>query len=1043
MVQPIAAGGMGEVFLARDEKLDRLVAIKLLRDGFDNDELRGRFEAEARNVAKLTHPNIVTIYEYGAHDGRPYIAMEYVAGHSMAELIRRRTPLSVARRVRLIEELCSGLGHAHKAHLVHRDVKPANLMVTTSGMLKVLDFGIAKLRGTDRTQKGMLIGTLNYMSPEQITGKPVDHRSDIFAVGAVLHEVLTYEQAFKGDLTTAMFAIVHGEPEPLAERCPELDAAFQDVVNRCLAKDPDARYQDLGLLKRELGRLRRPLEEDDGDLPEALGFLDVEKTMVFRQPASDAEGKAVGPDTRRALGSALVSGEAAIERGQFDSAERHAEQALALESSNASAQDLRSRARKAREAATVASQVGHAREALEADQIDVARAALATAAKLAPDSPTIRGLAGQVDQRAADLERFDRSVALARERLGAYDFEEARDLAETAELIRPKHSELGRLRDEIERADAARRAWIGEQLAEVDDLLARQDFDGALARVEEACAESPHTESLRVLASQVRAAWDAALRAEDERQREIEAGRRAEEARQRELVEQQRLAEARAQRIATLLDTARRTAGPVQARRDAAAEVLRLDPGDAEAARLLPPLDAALAETARQKALDAALAAGEALLAKGELDASAAKAAEVVKARPDDARAATLASSIVEARRKREAAREALKNARALAATGRWDDAEEALKTLDAREIEVVALLTSVGRGRAREHRHRQVAAVVAQVQGIARNRGVQAGMGAVGVVALTIWLWPAPAPEPTVDPTTGEPAVGAPLGPSVLGSQMPAPANPSLAVPGTTSPNPPDPGPDRSTPPNTPPSPAPTKQDAPQPEVTVPQPERPAIKATPSPTDPPTPGNAPARPRDPLSPSNNTTPRPASVSPDREGPIRPVSPPDTSRLTPPPVKTTPVDTPPPVETAPKPPEVPLVLPGPVAAAGTESIRRQTEELQIRSAIGQFGRAYQEKDLNGMKEAWPGMDRGTEGSYREVFRSYRKLGWTLLRSTVNIAGDSATVRCDVQVEQVELRSDRTIVNNRSYQFRFQRQRSGWTIVEVANLRAGQ
>ena len=131
------------------------------------------------------------------------------------------------------------------------------------------------------------------------------------------------------------------------------------------------------------------------------------------------------------------------------------------------------------------------------------------------------------------------------------------------------------------------------------------------------------------------------------------------------------------------------------------------------------------------------------------------------------------------------------------------------------------------------------------------------------------------------------------------------------------------------------------------------------------------------------------------------------------------------------------------MLPGPVAAAGTESIRRQTEELQIRSAIGQFGRAYQEKDLNGMKEAWPGMDRGTEGSYREVFRSYRKLGWTLLRSTVNIAGDSATVRCDVQVEQVELRSDRTIVNNRSYQFRFQRQRSGWTIVEVANLRAGQ
>ena len=145
---------MGEVFLARDDRLDRLVAIKLLRDGFDDEELRGRFEEEARNVAKLTHPNIVTIYEYGAHDGRPYIAMEYVAGHSLADLIRGKMPLPLARRVRLIEELCSGLSHAHKAHLVHRDVKPANLMVTTSGMLKVLDFGIAKLRGSDRTQKG-------------------------------------------------------------------------------------------------------------------------------------------------------------------------------------------------------------------------------------------------------------------------------------------------------------------------------------------------------------------------------------------------------------------------------------------------------------------------------------------------------------------------------------------------------------------------------------------------------------------------------------------------------------------------------------------------------------------------------------------------------------------------------------------------------------------------------------------------------------------------------------------------------------------------
>ena len=384
---------MGEVFLARDDRLDRLVAIKLLRDGFDNEELRGRFEEEARNVAKLTHPNIVTIYEYGAHDGRPYIAMEYVAGHSLADLIRGKMPLPLARRVRLIEELCSGLSHAHKAHLVHRDVKPANLMVTTSGMLKVLDFGIAKLRGSDRTQKGMLVGTVNYMSPEQITGQPVDHRSDIFAVGLVLHEVLTYDQAFKGDLTAAMFNIVHGQPEALAVRCPGLDPGFQAVVNRCLAKRPEDRYHDLNLLKRDLARLRKPLEDDDVELADTIGLMEGANTPVLppAAPTSATVARVVGPDTRRALASAVAAGQAAIARGQFESAVRHAEQALALEADDAAARYLLERAHRALEAAKVASQLGHAREALQRDRLDDARTALMTAAQLAPGRRRARG----------------------------------------------------------------------------------------------------------------------------------------------------------------------------------------------------------------------------------------------------------------------------------------------------------------------------------------------------------------------------------------------------------------------------------------------------------------------------------------------------------------------------------------------------------------------------------------------------------------------------------------------------------------------------
>ncbi len=512
VVQPIAAGGMGEVFLARDEKLDRLVAIKLLRDGFDNDDLRGRFEEEARNVAKLTHPNIVTIYEYGAHDGRPYIAMEYVAGHSMAELIRRKMPLPLARRIRLIEELCSGLTHAHKAHLVHRDVKPANLMVTTSGMLKVLDFGIAKLRGTDRTQQGMLVGTLNYMSPEQITGKPVDHRSDIFAVGAVLHEVLTYEQAFKGDLTTAMFAIVHGHPEPLAARCPGLDAGFQRVVDRCLAKAPEDRYQDLSMLKRDLARLRKPLEEDDGDAVDTLLSVDLEKVIgATPTPTTGLTGKAAGPDSQRALDSALAAGQAAIALGQLDSAARHAAQALALDSDNALALDLLERARRSRDAEPTP----HLAETLvvpRPDESALRRRAEETARAEAEERARVdaerRAQAAAVELARAEAEEQANAAAEKRQHAEA----EERARVEAERRAQAAAAELARAEDARRRDEEARRAAQADRAHRVNTLLtrARRTADSLTAR-RAAAAELLRLDPQHVEAGAVLAELDAAI----------------------------------------------------------------------------------------------------------------------------------------------------------------------------------------------------------------------------------------------------------------------------------------------------------------------------------------------------------------------------------------------------------------------------------------------------------------------------------------------------------------------------------------------------
>jgi serine/threonine-protein kinase len=218
----IESGGMGDVYLARDPALDRPVAIKFLREGFDNQEMRERFEREARAAGRLSHPNIVTIYEFGIFESRPFIAMEFVRGEPLSKLVRRRESIPLVRKLEMMEGLCSGLAHAHKTGLVHRDIKPANLMVDLDGggPLKILDFGIVRMAGSGLTSHGVLVGTINYMSPEQITGRgTIDHRSDVFAVGAVLHEIFTYQRAFPGEMTDVLYKIVHAQPESAATLC--------------------------------------------------------------------------------------------------------------------------------------------------------------------------------------------------------------------------------------------------------------------------------------------------------------------------------------------------------------------------------------------------------------------------------------------------------------------------------------------------------------------------------------------------------------------------------------------------------------------------------------------------------------------------------------------------------------------------------------------------------------------------------------------------------------------------------------------------------
>jgi len=247
---------MGVLYLAFDPITEREVALKVLR--VDSHDLRERFLSEARLAARLQHPNIVTIYDVGAHEDQPFIAMEFIAGETLGQLVHRRAPLTLSRRIALMEQVCVGLAYAHRHGIVHRDVKPANLMISRdSGVLKVLDFGVAGRVGADPGDEGqMLMGTPNYMSPEQVVGQPSDHRSDIFSVGLVLYELLTYQQAFSGESQQSiLLKVLNESPQPLAALIPGIDPSLPAIVDRALQKSVERRYPDLEAMRSDLSRV--------------------------------------------------------------------------------------------------------------------------------------------------------------------------------------------------------------------------------------------------------------------------------------------------------------------------------------------------------------------------------------------------------------------------------------------------------------------------------------------------------------------------------------------------------------------------------------------------------------------------------------------------------------------------------------------------------------------------------------------------------------------------------------------------------------------
>jgi serine/threonine-protein kinase len=254
VLERIGGGAMGTVYRAHDPQIGRTIAIKVLN--VNDQDLHARFRQEVRTAGTLTHPNIVAVHDYGEANGLPFIVMEYVEGQTLAEVLRDRVALSLPYKIRLMQQLCAALEYAHARGVVHRDIKPANLMLDRNGDVKVVDFGIAKAGDAELTRTGSVLGTLTYMSPEQIEGGLIDRRSDIFSVGVVLYEVMSSHRAFQGETPSQIIrAILNEQPVALAERCPGLDPAFDRIARKALHKNPSERYQTLAELSADLGRI--------------------------------------------------------------------------------------------------------------------------------------------------------------------------------------------------------------------------------------------------------------------------------------------------------------------------------------------------------------------------------------------------------------------------------------------------------------------------------------------------------------------------------------------------------------------------------------------------------------------------------------------------------------------------------------------------------------------------------------------------------------------------------------------------------------------
>jgi serine/threonine protein kinase len=524
LIEEIGRGAMGEVYKAQDPFIGRLVALKTITGALvGRPDLLERFYQEARSAGALQHPNIVTIYELGKESETPFIAMEFLEGESLEAVIERRPVLTLTQKVSYIIPVCRALDFAHKRGVVHRDIKPGNVMITKDGGVKVVDFGIARLMDSSHTQTNTIIGTLGYMSPQQIRGERADERSDIWATGVMLYELLAYQRPFDGANQTSLMLNIASDdihPAPIKNFVPDCAPALESLLAKMMQKDIAQRYQTMEEVLFDFEPIWRRLQE--ASVAEMIaGSEDLIRAKNFSR-ARDVLRRALQIDSRNSraktlleevnvelrqtvvrsqINSALEKARALLSEGRYNEAKAEAESALKLDPENAPAKEMIAEAERAAERARKID------ETLRAAKQKLAEGALEDAAERArqvldwdKDNPLARALQKQIEEQLAQREARKRLADIlqrARKLWAEQKVDECIALLTDAQKEFPSDSEVARLMEiaRQERAEQRKR----KMLAEAKALLADQRFDDALAAADVVAKEYPGDDATKKL----------------------------------------------------------------------------------------------------------------------------------------------------------------------------------------------------------------------------------------------------------------------------------------------------------------------------------------------------------------------------------------------------------------------------------------------------------------------------------------------------------------------------------------------------------------